>query len=266
MPLNNNYIIQQYKKIVIKITNIEERMDCSNLKKHCASPWLGLILIVLTAVCVYNGIYDYPFVFDDTVRIEENTEIKDLSSFYSLEQLLKPRAIVDFTFALNYKYGRLNVYGYHLINLLIHILNGFFVYILALTIFRQVATSHNLENSLTIEFRGPGITQPYVSSIPLMSLLSALIFIAHPIQTQTVTYTIQRYASMASMFYMASVLFYLKARITQQGAERRAQSYLSIEHGAKGKEQGSRLKIQGSKEKVQSEKGNVLSAFSFQLS
>ena len=51
-----------------------------------------------------------------------------------------------------------------------------------------------------------------------MSLTAALIFIAHPIQTQAVTYMVQRCASMATMFYLASVFFYLKARIIQQGA------------------------------------------------
>ncbi|MBW1775782.1 MAG: tetratricopeptide repeat protein, partial [Deltaproteobacteria bacterium] len=51
------------------------------------------------------------------------------------------------------------------------------------------------------------------SSIPLAALFAALIFIAHPIQTQAVTYTTQRYASLAALFFMASVLFYLKGRI-----------------------------------------------------
>ena len=57
-----------------------------------------------------------------------------------------------------------------------------------------------------------------------MSLTAALIFIAHPIQTQAVTYTVQRSASMAAMFYLASVFFYLKARILAQSSKLEAQS------------------------------------------
>ena len=57
-----------------------------------------------------------------------------------------------------------------------------------------------------------------------MSLTAALIFIAHPIQTQAVTYTVQRCASMAAMFYLASVFFYLKARILAQSSKLEAQS------------------------------------------
>ena len=57
-----------------------------------------------------------------------------------------------------------------------------------------------------------------------MSLTTALIFVAHPIQTQAVTYTVQRCASMAAMFYLAAVFFYLKARILAQSSKLEAQS------------------------------------------
>ena len=63
----------------------------------------------------------------------ENKTIRDLSNYNSPGKLLNPRAIVDLTFALNYRAGKLNVFGYHLVNVLIHILNGFLVYFLVFT-------------------------------------------------------------------------------------------------------------------------------------
>ena len=48
-----------------------------------------------------------------------------------------------------------------------------------------------------------------------MSLWVALIFVAHPIQTQAITYIVQRYASMSAIFYLASVLLYIHARNLQ---------------------------------------------------
>jgi len=60
-----------------------------------------------------------------------------------------------------------------------------------------------------------------------MSLFTALIFVAHPIQTQAVTYTVQRYTSMAAMFYFLSVICYLKGRIMQQSAGDRGQRGVS---------------------------------------
>ena len=208
----------------------------------------ALILIPILALIIYHNIYQCPFVFDDGPGIYENTTIRTLSNYSSLGALLRPRAIVGYTFALNYKLGKLNVFGYHLVNVLIHIINGFIVYFLAQTIFTQLSNTSAQRfgelNSPKSKVQGPkskvqspkskvqgpqpAISQSTInnqqSTIFLMSLTAALIFIAHPIQTQAVTYTVQRCASMAAMFYLASVFFYLKARILAQSSKLEAQS------------------------------------------
>jgi len=195
---------------------------------------VALVIIVFVALVVYSNIYQCPFVFDDIPQIQTNLKIRSLLNYLSLGDLLKPRAVVYLTFALNYQFGKLNVFGYHLINVLIHIINGFLVYFLAHTIFRQVYRSkagedyNSAREALQIKIERSKLRTNFQStidnqksSIYLMSLLTALIFIAHPIQSQVVTYTVQRSTSMAAMFFLASVLFYLKARIIQQGAESR---------------------------------------------
>ena len=215
----------------------------------------ALILIPILALIIYHNIYQCPFVFDDRIGIEEHTTIRTLSNYSSPGGLLRPRAIVGFTFALNYKFGKLNVFGYHLVNVLIHIINGFIVYFLAQTIFTQLSNTSAQRfgevNSLRSEVQSPksevqsrkskiqspkskvqgpqpAISQSTInnqqSTIFLMSLTAALIFVAHPIQTQAVTYTVQRCASMAAMFYLAAVFFYLKARILAQSSKLEAQS------------------------------------------
>jgi len=183
------------------------------LSNRFSSHWLALIVIGFSALVIYSNIYNNPFVFDDGSHIVENSTIRDLSNYLSPVKLLEPRAIVDFTFALNYRFGELNVFGYHLVNILIHILNGFLVYILVSAVLKQRSGCSSASSALISD--SPDV------SIRIMSLFAALIFVVHPIQTQAVTYTVQRYASMAAMFYMASVLFYLKARILQQGAKSR---------------------------------------------
>ena len=191
-------------------TIIESKPFLSN---RFSSHWLALIVIGFSALVIYSNIYNNPFVFDDGSHIVENSTIRDLSNYLSPVKLLEPRAIVDFTFALNYRFGELNVFGYHLVNILIHILNGFLVYILVSAVLKQRSGCSSASSALISD--SPDV------SIRIMSLFAALIFVVHPIQTQAVTYTVQRYASMAAMFYMASVLFYLKARILQQGAKSR---------------------------------------------
>lgn len=184
-------------------------MDLSALKYRFSSPWPAYILIILTVVIIYGNIYDHQFVFDDVGHIKRNPAIRDLQNYFSFEQILIPRALVDGTFALNYQFGELKVFGYHLVNVIIHILNGILVYFLALNIFRHFFSFPQSSETLR-----SGIPQ-----IPLMALSAALIFVAHPLQTQAVTYTVQRYASMAAFFYMASILFYIKARLGKEGSK-----------------------------------------------
>ncbi len=163
-------------------------------KSYFSNQWLPLVLIVIAVVIIYSNIYHAPFVFDDE-------RLSALGSHSSNDQAFKQKCFIAYlTFAVNHRLGGLNVVGYHIVNVLIHVLNGFLVYFLSLTIFKKLYT----------------IPQSLNSKINLMSLFAALIFVAHPIQTQAVTYTVQRIASMGAMFYMASVFFYLKARIIVQ--------------------------------------------------
>ena len=209
------------------------------MKKHwriniLSSQWVALAFIALFGVVIYGNIYRAPFVFDDMYQIEENLKIRDLSECFSPRQLFFPRPIVELTFALNYKLGGLNVFGYHVVNVLIHIINGFLAYFLALTIFKQLlnlpAQRFGHSNSPKSEVQGsqPAVFQSTIdnrqSAILLMSLFTGLIFVAHPIQTQGVTYTAQRYASIAAMFYFLSILCYVKARITVEGSKSKSQN------------------------------------------
>jgi len=215
------------------------------MKNTLLAPWFALIAIALAAFVIYSNIYHSPFVFDDINSITDKVRIRDLSNFSSPGRFLQPRSIVNLTFALNYRFGKLSVFGYHLVNVLIHIINGFLVYFLSLTIFKQLLSGstqrfdgfskrkafsskdnqkHGTSNMLLSEVSAASNTSQssiinHQSSINLMSLFAALIFVVHPIQTQAVTYTVQRYASLAAMFYMGSVFFYLKARVMQQRSE-----------------------------------------------
>ncbi|MBL6995911.1 tetratricopeptide repeat protein [Desulfobacula sp.] len=252
------------------------------LKSSLSRISLALVLISIAAI-IYSNIYRCPFVFDDLPRILENLDIRNVGNYLSFDRLLKPRGIVNLTFALNYQFGKLNVFGYHLINVLIHIISGFFAYFLAHTIFTQLSNlsaqrcgrsnspkskvqratpqvdpklrTHNIEGRTS-----EAVFDVFQSTIGnrqsliyLMSLVTALIFVVHPIQTQAVTYTIQRFASMAAMFYLASVFFYLKARIIQQNSVDGSQG--SGESDQKTEVRGQRSGIRG-----------IRGAFGFRLS
>ncbi len=107
------------------------------------------------------------------------------------------RPVTFLTFALNWYFGRENVTGYHVVNITIHVLTAFFLYITIL----NLCNSPNMKNRVK-------------ANAHFIALLSAVLWAVNPIQTQAVTYIVQRLASLAAMFYLLSIYFYVKTRIT----------------------------------------------------
>lgn len=180
--------------------------------------WFGLVVITIVVLVIYSNIYHAPFIFDDVYSIELNHRVRDLSNYSSWEMLFVERPLVEFTFALNYHLGELDVAGYHFVNVLIHIINGFLVYFLSLTIFKRLISLSEREG-LESDIHGCNLSgnKAMVKSgrsfMHLAALVTSLIFVAHPIQTQAVTYAVQRFTSMATMFYFLAVLCYIKGRM-----------------------------------------------------
>jgi tetratricopeptide (TPR) repeat protein len=110
--------------------------------------------------------------------------------------------VAQLTFALNYHFHELNVWGYHLVNLIIHIINALLVFWLVLQIL------HRLKEKNSIQLKDPEIL--------FVAFSTGLLFAVHPVQTQAVTYIVQRMASLASLFYLLAVNCFLKGRSSIQ--------------------------------------------------
>ncbi len=161
---------------------------------------LSVLLIFLAVVLCYFNSLHVPFVFDDYNSILGNPLIKDLKNFFTGKFFKRPRALVDLTFALNYAAGATDVVGYHLVNVFIHFINGLLVYVLVLSLFSALQDSGHIE-------KVPSHHAQWVA------LSAALIFVCHPVQTQAVTYVVQRYTSMAASFYLLSALLFIRGRL-----------------------------------------------------
>lgn len=160
--------------------------------------YLHFIVIALVGIISYANTLDSPFFLDDKTNIVENpyvTGSRESAPAY-FAGFFARRIMGYATFALNYKLGGLNVRGYHVVNILIHITTAILVYLLASLSLKALA------------MRGRAI--PHSGLIPFFS---ALIFVSHPIQTQAVTYIVQRFASLATMFYVLSLVMYIKWRL-----------------------------------------------------
>ncbi len=153
------------------------------------------LLIILLGMLIYGGTLNYSFHFDDIDFIIINRSIRHFSQLTSIWQFW--RIVTFFTFYLNYQIHRLDVVGYHVVNILIHFVNAFLVRWLMLLI--MSTPSQKLRE-----------LNPYKERL---ALIAALLFICHPIQTQAVTYITQRFTSLAALFYLLALCFYLKARL-----------------------------------------------------
>jgi hypothetical protein len=165
---------------------------------------IAIGLIAGVALFAYSNTFHVPFHFDDRPNITQNPNVQiKVFSWDRIERLIKNtykesiRVFSYFTFALNYFFGGFNVFGYHLVNFLIHIASGIFLYVF-----------------LLLTFNLPSLKQKYGSVAFKVALFTSLIFISHPIQTQSVTYIVQRMASMAGMFYLLSLVLYIKGRVS----------------------------------------------------
>src|SRR4030042_1351517 len=105
---------------------LNELGNISDAKKKV----LSVILIATVAFIIYSNTFYSSFHFDDTPAIVENYAIHrfDLKEIFSTSS----RPILDLTFALNYYFGKLDVFGYHMVNIILHIVNGILLYFILL--------------------------------------------------------------------------------------------------------------------------------------
>ena len=96
----------------------------------------AILILVSAATIVYLPGLNTPFQFDDVKRIVGQAPVENLD-LAAIFQYSKTRSLVYLTLALNYYFDGYNVFGYHLINLLIHIISSLVVFALGLIVFNS---------------------------------------------------------------------------------------------------------------------------------
>ena len=173
------------------------------------NPVFHVLLIVITGLVIYSNTFRVPFQFDDIREILGNHIIRNLDNFSHLS-VQKTRYVAYLTFAINYALHGVNVVGYHVFNLAIHITNALFVYWL-----------------IVLSFRTPLLKESSLKdSSKIIGLFAALLFASHPVQTEAVTYIVQRLASLATLFYLFSMISYGKARLELQEPRPKGKPFL----------------------------------------
>ena len=169
--------------------------------------------LLLTLLLCYSNSFKASWHFDDysnivnkpALHLEKLTLQAITQTFYSRsenssagnEKMFRPLACL--TLGLNWYLGQDRVTGYHIVNVLIHFLCSYLLYLTVLAIlntpFQREKYSRN--DKFWIAF------------------LSAMLWAVNPIQTQAVTYIVQRMTSMASFFCLFCIYLFLKARMSR---------------------------------------------------
>ena len=166
------------------------------------------LAIFVMVFSIYSNTFNASWHFDDEPNILNNTSLhltelnlKNIQKTFSPSwdkggRLYRPTACLSF--ALNYYFGGTEVFGYHLVNLVIHCLSSIFLFLF-------------IYNALNL----PILENRYENNAHFVAFLATILWTINPIQVQAVTYIVQRMASMAGMFYIASLYFFLKGRISK---------------------------------------------------
>ncbi len=161
---------------------------------------LHVLLIIFAIIAVYGQTLDVPFYLDDFSSIQENPVIYQWQgTIEELQKFAPMRTIGYLSFALNYQIHQFQVAGYHVVNIVIHILASLAVWGLLMGLVRTPTLNDNLSPATKI----------------WLPLVTALFFALHPLQIQAVTYIVQRLASLAALFYIISMMAYVYARLEQ---------------------------------------------------
>ena len=169
---------------------------------------LVLFFSILLVFLIYSNALNGPFIFDDIRNIQKNPHIrmnslsKDNIARAGLEGLSSNRPVAKLSFALNYYFHQYDVKGYHLVNIFIHIVTGLLLFLFTKT-------------TLTLpSLQSGGRTFRWIP------LITAVLWLVHPLHTQSVTYIVQRMNALATMFYLLSMLLYIKGRLTRRGSKK----------------------------------------------
>ncbi len=155
-------------------------------------------LLAAAGILAYANSFRGQFVYDDIRAIVDNPHIRQV---FPLGRSLtgpgdsptRDRPVLSFTLALNYAAGGLDPSGYHLVNLVIHILAG-------LTLF----------GILRRTFAGSRFPPGFRQGADGLAFSSALLWLLHPLQTSAVTYVIQRSESLSGLFYLLTLYCFIR--------------------------------------------------------
>ncbi|MBF0490407.1 MAG: tetratricopeptide repeat protein [Candidatus Omnitrophica bacterium] len=202
-----SFFIELGKKISDKILiiNPKEFIDFGGVfMKNNYFKLFSIASVLCLGVLVYSNTFHAAFQMDDNPSIIDNLAIRNMQNLSQIWSFWPCRFLTYLSIAFNYQYSHLDVVGYHILNLIVHLGSAMLVFwFVLLTLSTPVMKANRIA--------------PYANGV---ALWVSLVFVSHPLQTEAVTYIVQRATSLAAFFYLASLCLYVKARVLQEGRDK----------------------------------------------
>ncbi len=234
------------QKLVKLQTRIDSRIahyDGNTCEIAIVQNWnvflIGSVVCGIVLLAVYSNVLKAPFLFDDHSSIEENPSIRSIfplsQSMWSPKDFsVAGRPMVSLSFALNYAIGGLNVFGYHLVNILIHAWNASLVASLLYTVLRysldrslpaqRLSSNQNLSTVYSPIQESVSAGAKTVSNAKneyaYLAWFLALLWALHPLQSETVAYVMQRTELMMAWALLVTLYSSIRAWQASTGATR----------------------------------------------
>lgn len=171
----------------------------------------AISILSLLGMAGFFGTLKSPFLYDDAHAIVDNPYIQNLADFQNqvgIENIFN-RSVVLLTYALNLNMGQLNVFGFHLFNVLLHISVGIVIYFV----------TRRLLFLETPEMR---------SRLAPLPMLAASLHLLHPMTVQAVTYLSSRSALLVTLFYLLGFYFFMQALRVQAMEDGRRKFFYAL--------------------------------------
>ena len=173
---------------------------------------LHMLLLACFIIIAYVPSMDGEFAFDDLQNIVTNPHVHP-QSFGEITRALDSdasatRPLAMLSFAFNYWLGAYDPFGYHVFNLALHLLNAAVLYLICINLLEVASTGRNA--ALPDAERKIRLRQ--------LAFWGVLLWAVHPVQTQAVTYVVQRMTLLAALFHFFSILAFIYYKRGRMGA------------------------------------------------
>jgi len=163
-------------------------------------------LVILAALVAFHNSVDGAFLLDDFDAIHNNTTIRHLWPPWSAlqpprETSVAGRPLVNLSLAVNFAIHGLNPRGYHIVNIAIH-----------------AAAALTLFGLLRRLLQSPNLAGRFERDADFIAAMVAVLWAVHPLQTESVTYIVQRAESLCGLIYLFTLYSFARSMASPRPA------------------------------------------------